>query len=1042
MSIGKRLLPSLVDNIAATDPTRVLYSVPETNNIPDGFRDITAKDFARSVDRCAWHLESNLGPSGPNFPTLTYMGPQDVVYAILILACIKTGYKVLLSSPRNTLEAHVSLFEETQCDTLLMPPNFPLPVVKGILEARKMRVLNIPKWQYLVKEEATETEDKPYPYDRKFSEARLEPFVVLHTSGSTGLPKAIVQTHATWAALDKFTTISSHGKKPTYPSMCAGERVYLAFPLFHCAGVGMLLPGPIYTGFTVVLGPFPPSVDVVNAMHVHGNVKHSCLAPFTLVDLVKDKEHLDNLSRLDLISFGGGPCPKAVGDLISTKTRLINCLGSTECGVLPNELCDSEDWAYMSISPMLGHEYRHYSGDLYEQVIVKNPDFEEFQGIFGTFPDMEEWPMRDLFTKHPTKDNAWLYQGRTDDIIVFSTGEKLNPLDMEGMINSHPEIGATLVAGVGRFQASLLLEAVKPPTNESEKESLIERIWPTVRAANAKVPSHARVHRHMILFSSPEMPMLRAGKGTVQRKLTLDLYGAEIEALYKEADGKSMVNSSGANWSGTVEDSVKRIVATSTDIDTADLDPNADLFELRLDSLQVTLITREINKLLSAAGKSLSMETRIVYTNPTIASLAAAVVGIFEGRDPLIKRESDEEKMQKLYQLYAENMPLSARSPQTNGSGQLVVLLTGSTGSLGSYILDSLASDKRVSRIYCLNRGPESSERQYKSQQAKGIQPLSSMVQLLDADFSKSHFGLSIPEYKILLESVTTIIHNAWNVDFNKTLDSFVSQIRNVRHLIDFSSHSQFGAEIFFISSISAVANWSGTNSSPTNEGIPEKPLEDWHLPEPTGYGQSKFIAERILETAAKEASIPVNICRVGQVAGPTTELGVWPKQEWLPSLITSSKYLKKLPEELGVMNDVDWIPVDVLGRTVVELAIHSNSHKSDIGAKVYHATNPKRVAWKEMVPKISKCLDIEGTMEIVPLAEWVSALRESVAGTDDVARNPAAKLVDFYESLARKTGDCLFLSTTETVKLSKNLAGLQAVQEDWIRNWMRQWAF
>lgn len=91
--------------------------------------------------------------------------------------------------------------------------------------------------------------------------------------------------------------------------------------------------------------------------------------------------------------------------------------------MLPHYLCDREDWPYMSVSPVLGQEYRQVSEDLYEQVIVRKPELHLYQGVFGTFPHLTEWPMKDLYSKHPTKENIWLYRGRADDVIVFSTGE-------------------------------------------------------------------------------------------------------------------------------------------------------------------------------------------------------------------------------------------------------------------------------------------------------------------------------------------------------------------------------------------------------------------------------------------------------------------------------------------------------------------------------------------------------------------------------------------------------------------------------------------
>ena len=187
---------------------------------------------------------------------------------------------------------------------MLLPSNFPLPVIKQIESARKLRVVDIPPVaHWLNQNQPTE----PYPYTKTYAEARLDPWVVLHTSGSTGTPKPIIQTHATYAALDAFTGLPSLGYSPCFPSLGSGRRIYLGFPLFHCAGVSMLLPASLFAGFTIVLGPFLPSADVVNAVHVHGNVQESCVAPFTLIELSKDPTHLENLRRLETVTTVGTP---------------------------------------------------------------------------------------------------------------------------------------------------------------------------------------------------------------------------------------------------------------------------------------------------------------------------------------------------------------------------------------------------------------------------------------------------------------------------------------------------------------------------------------------------------------------------------------------------------------------------------------------------------------------------------------------------------------------------------------------------------------
>jgi len=126
-----------------------------------------------------------------------------------------------------------------------------------------------------------------------------------------------------------------------------------------------------------------------------------------------------------------------------------------------------------------------------------------------------------------------LTNARFIDIIVFSNGEKLNPVTIEAIVTDHPEIKGALVAGAGRFQPCLLLEPFTLPKNEDEEKALIDRVWPLVVAANKETVAHGQIGREFIMMSSPEKPFLRAGKGTIQRAGTLKLYKDEIDQLYE-----------------------------------------------------------------------------------------------------------------------------------------------------------------------------------------------------------------------------------------------------------------------------------------------------------------------------------------------------------------------------------------------------------------------------------------------------------------------------------------------------------------------------
>ena len=81
-------------------------------------------------------------------------------------------------------------------------------------------------------------------------------------------------------------------------------------------------------------------------------------------------------------------------------------------------------------SEAFGADWRKVEGteDAYRLVIVRKGKNPRLQRIFYTFPDDDEFDTKDIFKRHPSLPNHWLYHGRSDNIIVFSNGEKLNPV--------------------------------------------------------------------------------------------------------------------------------------------------------------------------------------------------------------------------------------------------------------------------------------------------------------------------------------------------------------------------------------------------------------------------------------------------------------------------------------------------------------------------------------------------------------------------------------------------------------------------------------
>lgn len=157
---------------------------------------------------------------------------------------------------------------------------------------------------------------------------------------------------------------------------------------------------------------------------------------------------------------------------------------------------------WMNFHPIMGATFRHFSENLYEMVLEKKPEIEKAQFIFQSFSYLMEWPMKDLFSKHPTRDGLWRFQRRTDDIVLLSTGRSIDSSLMKASVSAHSKVKATLLCGSGRSQTCLLVEVVDPPKGSEVSTALLEDIWQSVESSNKLMDALGRVRMSMILFAT------------------------------------------------------------------------------------------------------------------------------------------------------------------------------------------------------------------------------------------------------------------------------------------------------------------------------------------------------------------------------------------------------------------------------------------------------------------------------------------------------------------------------------------------------------
>ena len=411
---------------------------------------------------------------------------------------------------------------------------------------------------------------------------------------------------------------------------------------------------------------------------------------------------------------------------------------------------------------------------LYELILVKDPKLHLYQAIFSVFPEIQEWSMNDLYSKHPDPKKSFLYKyhGRKDDIIVLSNGEKVMPAPIETTLKSDSHVNGAMVIGSDHFQPAALIDLnEEPPKDPQEKLDMVETLRPVIEAANENAPAHGKLDADHTLFATPQKPVEYLGQGKIQRPRTYAKYKDEIDEVYRAAEegddhiGNSNIQSLDVTSEKSVAAWLQLLIADLSDIKTLDLDQ--DMFEAGIDSLQVIKMTREIKFQARKAGWNKDdplLPPTAIYRHPTINLLASFIYGQRHGHandatNGSAPTNGHSDGMLDMLDKYADSLPPWSQLSPPVSTERMTVLLTGSTGSLGSYVLDTLYLHPNVSQIICLNRSPDAAERHEQMGRDRGLSPLSlDRVQFFKADLAEDGLGLEAATYDHLLKTVTHVI--------------------------------------------------------------------------------------------------------------------------------------------------------------------------------------------------------------------------------------------------------------------------------------------
>ncbi|KAF8576894.1 acetyl-CoA synthetase-like protein [Ramaria rubella] len=868
-------------------------------------------------------------------------------------------------------------------------------LIQGGLD--NVEILNIPSFSELYVDTSRScTPQVEEPEDGHPTVDLDRPALILHSSGSTAFPKPLVWTHRFLLELSGYI---EQGDLNVEGDVMAVH----SSPLFHSLGVSgytQAAPSP-----RVSTPPMTPESFLEQIVESQATLL-LCVPSF-LESWAANSNSVQAIKRLKAILWGGGPLQPDTGVFLLKEGVSIRTLyGATEFGA----------GSFMSAEPYIeGHEWFEFPSSisielmpepedegLYE-LIIKTEDYLKYESQESEthtlaahnteINGVPAYATNDIIERHPTNSKLFRIQGRKDDQIMLGTGEKTNPGPLENIIVKNPHVKNAIMFGRSRLSNGILIE----PTSYEEAgrlglENFRNLIWSSIKAANDYAPAHSRIFKETILVASALKPFSYTAKQSVRRGAIIKEYASEIEAMYQAIQDSSQTDipippgsSEEGGWTleeslQFVREAVHKVMASADDMGDDD-----DIFGYGCDSLQATYIRNTILHALrqvAPAANVLKAPSNFVYQHPTVRTLAvfAARISHTTAISDIKSEAERRERLQDFVARYTQNWPV--HRPSENDPTTETIILTGSTGGLGSHILAQLLTMPSVSRVYAFNRpGRKTShERHFEAFLDRGIDITllkSEKIVYVEGDSAVEGFNIKTELFEEIRDSVTSIIHNAWQVDFNISLASFEPAIRGVRNMVDLALKSPHASppRVMFTSSVGIIK--SSTDIPP----VAESPVTDLSLINASGYGESKWISERILWNAGHSTALHPVVVRVGQLSGGVN--GNWNSREWFPALVRASQVVGGAPDNAGL---ISFLPVHVAASALIELR-HTSS-------QFVHLVHPRPVPWTSVIQHVADNLHVP----VIPYEEWLSRLKVSPRTDDALHRNPALHLIDFYQ--------------------------------------------
>ncbi|CAO3630332.1 unnamed protein product [Cunninghamella echinulata] len=390
----------------------------------------------------------------------------------------------------------------------------------------------------------------------------------------------------------------------------------------------------------------------------------------------------------------------------------------------------------------------------------------------------------------------------------------------------------------------------------------------------------------------------------------------------------------------------------------------------------------------------------LVFAEPTIRGLARQVTKL-QNNEFLLAEEVDqnEQNKQDVKEIvdYAADIDILSKEflnesyealPSSSNEQQRTFVLTGATGFLGAFILGKLLNYENT-RVVCVVRAKNSEGAYERTKQAavshgvwKDSWEKDHRIEAVCGDLATERLGLSQEDWDRLCKEADSVVHNGalvhWVYPYHQLRAPNV-----VGTLWAMKLASSIKTKSFHFVSSTSVLDTAHYVSLGDKRVLETDDLEGSRLGLDAGYGQSKWVAEKLIMEARKRG-MPATIIRPGYILGES-HTGVTNTDDFIWRLMKGCVELGYIP---SMANIVNLCSVDYVASVVASSAYYD---QSSVKLGVFQVTHPATFTFNDLFGTLSTYgYDVKQTEYI----DWRNKLMEYTLKSQDHSLFPLLHFV------------------------------------------------